>query len=78
MFLADGVHRTPLGHQRLATMLVPILETMAAAETGARPHHPGAGLRLCVRQALAPMCDISTLRSPGPERLRNPTSSTEF
>ena len=32
MFLADGVHRTPLGHQRLATMLVPILETMAAAE----------------------------------------------
>ena len=44
LFLADGVHRTAEGHQRLAAMLAPILEAMAASHTTNEPAVLGRGI----------------------------------
>ena len=41
LFMADGLHRSPQGHRRLATMLVPVIQTIASPEREAGPLRAG-------------------------------------
>jgi len=41
LFLADGLHRSPQGHRRLAAMLVPVIQAIAWPEREAGPLRAG-------------------------------------